>query len=67
MAASKSGREINPAQMVDNLIKKHVAKVVRGIDDVALANGGKGARWHRANQALNLLIESLEGMKGGEK
>lgn len=63
----KSGSGTSPAKLVDELSKKHVAAMVRGIDAVAEVNGGKGLAHVCANDALNDLIAALKRMRGGEK
>ena len=41
---AKGGAAPSAAALVDSLTKKHVGYMVRGIDDVADANGGKQER-----------------------
>ena len=64
---AKQGKEISPAKMVDELTKKHVGYLVRGIDAVAKINGGKGPNHKQANDSLNTLIKALKGMRKGER
>lgn len=63
----KAGDGKSPAKLVDDLSKKHVGPLVRGIDAVAEINGGKGLAHVCANDALNDLIAALKRMRGGEK
>lgn len=63
----KAGGGTSPAKLVDELSKKHVSALVRGIDAVAEVNGGKGLAHVCANDALNDLIAALKRMRGGEK
>jgi ParB-like chromosome segregation protein Spo0J len=63
----KSGSGSSPAKTVDQLSKKHVGPLVRGIDEVAKINGGKGLAHVCANDALNDLIAALKRMRGGEQ
>lgn len=63
----KKSNEVSPAKLVDELSKKHVGPLVRGIDAVAQVNGGKGLAHVCANDALNDLISALKRMRGGEK
>lgn len=63
----KSGGGTSPAKIADELSKKHVAALVRGIDQLATVNGGKGLAHVCANDALNDFIAALKRMRGGER
>jgi len=64
----KSGKEVvSAAKLVDEMTRQHVGKLVRGIDAIAKANGGKGAIHKEADAALNTLIGCLKKMRAGEK
>ena len=61
------GKEVSAVKQVDELLKKHVGVVVRGIDAVAKINGGQG-KWHtQANKALGELITALTEMRKGNQ
>lgn len=65
---TKSGKEkISAAKLVDEVTRKHVGYCVRGIDAIALANGGKGPIFKEANEAINTFIGCLKKMRAGEK
>ena len=60
-------KEKSPAKLVDQLTRKFISPLVRGIDNVATMNGGKG-KWHKqANDALNSLIGATKEMRKGNK
>lgn len=62
------GKEVvNRAKLVDELSRKHVGLMVRGIDAIAKVNGGKGPVHAEANTALNTLIGCLKKMREGVK
>lgn len=63
----KSGSGTSPAKLADELSKKHVGPLVRGIDELATVNGGKGLAHVCANDALNDFIAALKRMRGGER
>lgn len=67
-AASSNGKaKPSAASLVDQLLRKHVGYLVRGIDAVAEANGGKGKYHRHANEGLNLVIGSLRKMREGQQ
>ena len=55
------------AERVDELLRKHVGPLERGIDAVANVNGGMGDQHAAASNALNALSAALEQMKGGKR
>jgi len=65
--AKKKPREVTPAKVVDELRRQHVSPLVRGIDQVAKINGGKGRYHTQANKALDNLLLALKEMRGGKK
>lgn len=60
-------KEVTPAKLVDQLTRKHVSPLVRGIDAVAKINGGKGDAHKAANDALNSFIASIKKMREGKQ
>jgi hypothetical protein len=58
---------INPAALVDSLMREHVSKISKRLDEIADANGGKGHAFEHADGGLCDLIDGLERMKGGEQ
>ena len=60
-------KEVSSAKLVDQLTRKFVSPMVRGIDNIATANGGKGKYHKQANDALNLLIGALKQMRSGQR
>lgn len=64
---AKSGKALNPAKLVDQLIRKQVSPLVKGIDAVAKVNGGKGPHHERASAAIDKLIVELKAMREGKQ
>jgi len=63
----KAGREVESAKSLFRDLQKHVGILVRGIDAMAKANGGKGAKHKKANDSLNTLIGAMKEMREGKK
>tara|TARA_Y100000593_G_scaffold70621_1_gene129579 strand:- start:266 stop:976 length:711 start_codon:yes stop_codon:yes gene_type:complete len=55
------------AMLAEDALKKHVGPLARLLTRLSEANGGEGMHYSRADGALNVIIESLEAMKEGEK
>lgn len=55
------------AKVADELSKKYVSPLVRGIDNLAEINGGKGQFHAAANDALDEFIKALKGMREGKQ
>jgi hypothetical protein len=66
-AKKKAGKAISPAKAADELSKKYVSPLVKGIDRLAEMNGGQGEQWEAATSALDSLITALREMRGGAK
>jgi len=65
--ASKGREVVSSAKLVDQLTKQHIGHVARGLSAIAEANGGEGAQFKIANDALNGMILALKEMRGGKK
>lgn len=63
----KANREVSTAKMVDELTRQYVSPLVRGIDSVADANGGKGDHHAVASASLDTLIAELRHMREGKR
>lgn len=61
------GKEVSPAKLVDELRKKHVGPLTRGLDAVAEMLGGAGANHKAALEAMDVVEKSLKAMRGGAK
>lgn len=59
--------EKNPAKLVDELTTKFISPLVRGIDEVAEINGGKGYFWRVSSTSIDSLIKSLNKMREGKQ
>ena len=55
------------ATLVDNLTKKHIGHIARGLTSIAESNGGEGAQFAAADAGLNQLITALKEMRKGKK
>lgn len=64
---TKASKEVSPAKLVDQLTRKYVSPLVRGIDAVAKINGGKGECHAAASGALDSFITSLKKMREGKQ
>jgi hypothetical protein len=64
---AKAGKEKSVAKLVDGLSRHHVSPLVRGIDAVADANGGKGDHHAVASASLDTLIAELRNMREGKR
>lgn len=63
----KPGKGKSPAKFADDLSRKHVGPLVRGIDKLAEQNGGKGDAYAEADSALNAFVGALKKMREGQK
>lgn len=64
---SKPGKGKSPAKFADELSRKYVSHLVRGIDKLAEMNGGKGDAYDEADSALNSFIGALKKMREGKQ
>lgn len=64
----KPGKEVpGAAKLVDDLTKKHVGLLARGLTAIGKANGGEGEVWQAADDALNALIAALKELRKGKQ
>ncbi len=64
----KNGTEkVSAAKLVDALTRSHIGHIARGLTAIAVANGGEGKQFNRADSGLNQTISALQSMREGEK
>lgn len=64
---SKGEAKVSAAALVDDLTKKHVGHMARGLTTIAMANGGEGAQFQRGDRGLNEMIAALQEMRAGKQ
>ncbi len=65
---SSAGKQtVSAAKLVDGVTKKHVGPLARELSKIAVANGGEGAQFKRADAGLNETIKGLDEMRKGKQ
>jgi len=64
---SSKPKEISPAKMVDELKRKYLSPLVKGLDAVAKVNGGQGPFYKAADAALDKFAVALKSLREGRQ
>jgi ParB-like chromosome segregation protein Spo0J len=65
MLEPQPGQEISPLRIGEELLRKYVGPLARGLDTLARANGGQGTWYRAADDALETVSRAISQMKQG--